>query len=120
LASVCVQPYKRPGPRSELAYLLGALRNTFADLQRRRSPVTVPFEEGVEAVGGGSSAKATATAHEVLRAVVELPADFRDVIVALDLGGLSYADAVRSLAIPTGTVMNRLYRARRRVAQRLT
>jgi RNA polymerase sigma-70 factor (ECF subfamily) len=118
LARVLARP-RRLRHGGELAYLLGALRNTFTDLQRRREPLTTPFEEGIEAGAGGPSPDVTATAHEVLRAVVELPPDFRDVIVAVDVAGLSYADAGRSLAIPTGTVMSRLYRARRRVAERL-
>jgi RNA polymerase sigma-70 factor (ECF subfamily) len=104
----------------ELAYLLGALRYTFFDLRRRRGPLTTPFDEGIQTDAGVRAAVAVeviATAHEVLRAVTELPAAFREVLVAVDVAGLSYADVARSLAIPIGTVMSRLYRARQRVAE---
>ena len=76
-------------------------------------------EELVEGAPGAGApgADSVAEAHDVLRAVAELPADFRDVIVAVDLTGLSYAEAARSLDVPTGTVMSRLYRARERVAR---
>ena len=36
----------------------------------------------------------------------------RDVLVAVDLVGLSYKEAAESLGVPTGTIMSRLYRAR--------
>jgi RNA polymerase sigma-70 factor, ECF subfamily len=105
-----------------LAYLLRALRNTFLDLHRRQGPMATALHEQLIDGGAGiglSSVESIVSAREVLRAVAELPADFRDLLVAVDLIGLSYADAARSFAIPTGTVMSRLYRARRRVARRL-
>jgi RNA polymerase sigma-70 factor (ECF subfamily) len=51
--------------------------------------------------------------------VAALPADFRDVLVAVDITGLSYKEAARALRIREGTVMSRLYRARREVARRI-
>jgi RNA polymerase sigma-70 factor (ECF subfamily) len=44
---------------------------------------------------------------------------FRDVLVAVDITGLSYDEATRALGIPIGTVMSRLYRARQRVVRSL-
>jgi RNA polymerase sigma-70 factor (ECF subfamily) len=57
--------------------------------------------------------------REVFAAIAELPAEFRDVIVAVDVAGLSYAEAARALKVPQGTVMSRLYRGRDRLARRL-
>ena len=54
---------------------------------------------------------------EVHRAIAALPAHFRDVIVAVDVLGLAYADAAEALGVPVGTVMSRLYRARRAVVR---
>jgi len=54
------------------------------------------------------------------RALDELPAHFRDVIELVDLGELSYKEAAEELAIPVGTVMSRLFRARRLLAERLS
>ena len=42
-----------------------------------------------------------------------MPHDFRDVIVLVDIGDFSYADAAQILDIPVGTVMSRLHRGRR-------
>ena len=42
-----------------------------------------------------------------------MPHDFRDVVVLVDIGDFSYADAAQILDIPIGTVMSRLHRGRR-------
>ena len=42
-----------------------------------------------------------------------MPHDFRDVIVLVDIGDFTYADAAQILDIPMGTVMSRLHRGRR-------
>ena len=47
------------------------------------------------------------------RAVQELPADFREVIVLRELEGLSYKEIAAVAGIPIGTVMSRLARASR-------
>jgi RNA polymerase sigma-70 factor (ECF subfamily) len=52
-------------------------------------------------------------------ALRELPDPFRRVVELVDLGGLEYVDAARTLAVPVGTVMSRLYRGRRILAARL-
>ena len=51
--------------------------------------------------------------------VAQLDEDFRDVLAAVDVAGLSYAEAARALDLPLGTVMSRLSRGRRRVADAL-
>ena len=43
----------------------------------------------------------------------------REVVSAVDLAGMSYAQAARALRIPPGTVMSRLHRARSRLADAL-
>jgi RNA polymerase sigma-70 factor (ECF subfamily) len=52
-------------------------------------------------------------------ALAELPDAFRRVVELVDLGGLEYVDAARTLSVPVGTVMSRLYRGRRILAARL-
>src|SRR5438309_10899486 len=49
----------------------------------------------------------------IVDALAEVPHDFRDVIVLVDIGDFSYADTAQILDIPIGTVMSRLHRARR-------
>ena len=48
----------------------------------------------------------------VRRAVLALPADYREVVVLCDLEEMSYADAAQVLDCPIGTVRSRLHRAR--------
>ena len=49
-------------------------------------------------------------------AIAALPDDQRDVVAAVDVAGLSYAEAAETLGVPAGTVMSRLHRGRTRVA----
>jgi RNA polymerase sigma-70 factor (ECF subfamily) len=50
---------------------------------------------------------------DVVSALSAVPHDFRDVVVLVDIGDFSYADAAQILEIPIGTVMSRLHRGRR-------
>ena len=50
---------------------------------------------------------------DIVDALAEVPHDFRDVVVLVDIGDFSYADAAQILDIPVGTVMSRLHRGRR-------
>src|SRR2546425_6519929 len=51
--------------------------------------------------------------NTVVEALAEVPHDFRDVLVLVDIGEFSYAEAAQILDIPVGTVMSRLHRGRR-------
>ena len=55
----------------------------------------------------------------IVEALADLPHDFRDVLVLVDLGDFSYQETAQILAIPVGTVMSRLHRARRLLRQSL-
>jgi len=104
-----------------LPYLLGVLRNTFRSSlrTRERRPQTAPLEEDEQraAAPASSSPVAVLAAREVFAAIAALPDDFRDVLVAVDVTGLSYEEAAGALDVPVGTIMSRLYRARGRVAE---
>jgi RNA polymerase sigma-70 factor, ECF subfamily len=107
----------------DLGYLLCALRNTFLTqkLRERRRPKTAQLPEGFELaeVRSTSQPEAALDAKEIFEAVAALPDEFRDVVVAVDVTGLSYAEAAEALRIPVGTAMSRLYRGRQQVARRL-
>ena len=65
---------------------------------------------------------ATELAHNdyaVLRALEDLPVEFRQVELLADVEGFSYREIADILNIPIGTVMSRLYRARRRLQKML-
>ena len=55
----------------------------------------------------------------IVTALSSLPDDFRDVVVLVDIGDFSYADAAQILDIPLGTVMSRLHRGRRQLKANL-
>jgi RNA polymerase sigma-70 factor, ECF subfamily len=105
----------------DLGYLLRTLRNTFLNQKRTQSRRlrTAPLPEELDVIGDPRSPDPAAAveAREVYAAVAELPADYRDVLVAVDVTGLSYKEAARALRIPEGTVMSRLYRARQQVVR---
>jgi RNA polymerase sigma-70 factor (ECF subfamily) len=108
--------------QDELGYLLRALRNTLASRRRAagRRPQTVELVED-EALAGhsGQDPADAAERREVYTAIHELPEEFRDALVAVDVVGLSYGEAARVLGVPEGTVTSRLFRARDRVARTL-
>ena len=107
----------------DLGYLLHALRNTFLNVKRaersRLRPVPLPDELDLVADPRARSPEAALEAGELYAAIAELPEQFRDVLVAVDVSGLSYTEAARTLGIREGTVMSRLYRARQRIVRRL-
>ncbi len=55
----------------------------------------------------------------VAKVLDELPEDFRSVLVLVDVEGLTYREVAEAMGCPIGTVMSRLHRARRAVAQKL-
>jgi RNA polymerase sigma-70 factor (ECF subfamily) len=106
------------------AWLLRILTNLNIDRGRRvqRSPDTQPLKEGdyflynkLEAAGEPDAGKVDErlSQDDTVAALSAVPHDFRDVIVLVDIGDFSYADAAQILEIPIGTVMSRLHRGRR-------
>ena len=107
----------------DLGYLLRVLRNTFLN-QRRSESRRVragPLPDTLDVVADPHARQPDAAleAGELYGAIAALPDDFRDVLVAVDVTGLSYKEAARALRIREGTVMSRLYRARQQVVRRI-
>jgi RNA polymerase sigma-70 factor, ECF subfamily len=107
----------------DLGYLLRTLRNTFLNQKRTQSRRlrTAPLPDELDVVADPHSPDPAAAveAGEVYAAVAALSAEYRDVLVAVDVTGLSYKEAAKALRIPEGTVMSRLYRARQQVVRRV-
>lgn len=61
----------------------------------------------------------TALSPRVERALAALPRAFGDVVRLVDLDERSYKDAAAMLGVPVGTVMSRLFRGRRLLAESL-
>ena len=107
----------------DLGYLLRALRNTFLNERRTRSrrlrPEPLPDQLDLVADPRAAQPEAALEARELYAAIAALPDDFRDVLVAVDITGLSYKEAARSLRTREGTVMSRLFRARQQVVRQI-
>ena len=109
------------------AWLLRILTNLNIDRGRRkqRAPDEQPLEEGdyylynrlERSAPDGSVDEERIVERlsqdDIVGALSAVPHDFRDVIVLVDIGDFSYADAAQILDIPVGTVMSRLHRGRR-------
>ena len=109
------------------AWLLRILTNLNIDRGRRqqRSPETQPLEEGdyflynkLESTISEENPEEERvierlSQNSVVEALAEVPHDFRDVLVLVDICDFTYADAAQILDIPVGTVMSRLHRGRR-------
>lgn len=115
------------------AWLLRILTNLNLDRGRKiqRTPDIQPLEEGdyylANKVAESQGEQALdqdkvverLSQDSIVTALSSLPHDFRDVVVLVDIGDFSYADAAQILDIPMGTVMSRLHRGRRLLKQQL-
>ncbi len=115
------------------AWLLRILTNLNIDRGRRvqRAPDFQPLEEGdyylankVAAAEGEQALDQERVVERlsqdgIVGALADVPHDFRDVVVLVDIGEFSYAEAAQILDIPMGTVMSRLHRGRRILKQKL-
>jgi RNA polymerase sigma-70 factor (ECF subfamily) len=107
--------------KDSFAYLARTLRNVTMDHRRAertrdRSPLPADEIDPPDHRVTGDPVLA-ALAGEVYGAVSGLPDHHRQVVAAVDVAGMTYDQAARSLGIPVGSVMSRLYRARDRLAE---
>jgi RNA polymerase sigma-70 factor (ECF subfamily) len=101
----------------DLGYLLRALRNQHISRLRRagRRPQEVELaDDHADDVQGPEFAYEVG---ELFGVISQLPDEAREVIVAIDVAGLSYREAADAFGIKEATITTRLHRARRRVAQ---
>jgi RNA polymerase sigma-70 factor (ECF subfamily) len=115
------------------AWLHKILANAFVNSYRksRRQPAlaTAPeladqWEAGHDALAPvARSAEAEALDRigdsEVLRALRDLPADFRTAVYLADIEGYPYREVAAMMGTPIGTVMSRLHRGRDRLRRAL-
>ncbi len=80
----------------EFGYLLRAMRNTLISQRRAQSrrPQTTALTDDLPVAGRAGEDPAEAVQHRrVHAAILELPDEFRDALVAGDVAGLSYDEA---------------------------
>jgi RNA polymerase sigma-70 factor (ECF subfamily) len=99
------------------------MRNTYFSAQRAagRRPRTEPLPDQLDLVEdqAAPSPQQVLESHELYALIGDLPAVFREALVAVDVLGLSYREAARALKTREATVTTRLYRARLRLAKAL-
>jgi RNA polymerase sigma-70 factor (ECF subfamily) len=83
--------------------------------RRKRQPATAGGSEVLSLIAGQDAG----IGPELEEALWSLEPDDREIVLLKHLDGLSYAELAQRLAIPVGTVMSRLYHARRRLRERL-
>jgi RNA polymerase sigma-70 factor (ECF subfamily) len=111
---------------SPKAWLLSILRHTcFTWLAKNRPGEMAPLDEATyETMPAGDDGGPQTPERELLaaddrgrldRLIAKLPAEFREVIVLREQEELSYREISEITAVPVGTVMSRLARARARL-----
>lgn len=110
-----------------------AMNTTIDHLRRQKKRAHEAFEDGVATreTGGvmsdgvhmdgpGKSLERKRLHARLLAALDELPEDQRQVIVLREVDGLSYKEISEVLEIPEGTVMSRLFYARKKLQHALS
>jgi RNA polymerase sigma-70 factor (ECF subfamily) len=108
------------------AWMFRILRNTFltsrTGLQRRNTDQEAEegFEESVVTHETPEVALVRRADIELVQqGIAKLPANYREVIILADVEEMKYQEIAETLAIPAGTVMSRLARARRQLRQHI-
>jgi RNA polymerase sigma factor (sigma-70 family) len=110
------------------AWSLTIVRNTAFSWLRKNRPKTVAFindlsaeeQQGLEAEGLHGTRIETpeeiavfkADAEQLQKALTQLPAQFREVVVLREINQMNYRDIAEITNVPIGTVMSRLSRGR--------
>ncbi len=78
----------------------------------------VPAEEATE-LRSSDTGEASAMEGDLRGEIAALPEELSSVLLLVSVEGYSYAEAAELFEIPTGTVMSRIHRARKLLAERL-
>lgn len=108
-----------PGTRFD-AWMFRILRNHWIDGLRKAKVegVAEDVDDRSDLVGdSGDGAMDKLDLNDVKRAIDQLPAEQRDVLVLVCVEDLAYREAAEVLGVPIGTVMSRLARARKRLIE---
>jgi RNA polymerase sigma-70 factor (ECF subfamily) len=107
----------------DLGYLYRALHHTYFSSRRtasRRPQVAAQVDDlPIASLRSDLQPEQAAETSMVLEAVAALPQPMREALVAVDVMGLSYAEAGKALGVHENTIPSRLARARLKVAEAL-
>lgn len=108
------------------AWIYKILRNTFLTSRTGlKSSMTVSLDDDEDPIepAAAETPESVLLAHvdrqEIENALEQLPVKFREIILLCDVEEMSYQEIAGTLAIPIGTVMSRLSRARRAMRELL-
>ncbi|MEK7250377.1 MAG: sigma-70 family RNA polymerase sigma factor [Bacteroidota bacterium] len=114
------------------AWLFRIMKNAYINRYRKekKEPETVEYQEVENFYNNvrGSAAESSDLQEavfsnlledEVSRAIVELPDDFRTVVILCDIEELTYEEVAAFVDCPVGTIRSRLHRGRKLLRARL-
>src|SRR5204863_5979633 len=94
--------------------------NACYDQLRRRKPVESLDDQLHATPSSPDHADAAAAAADVQRALLEVPPEFRAVLILHELQDVSVEEIAEALGLPTGTVKSRLFRGRAALGRALS
>jgi RNA polymerase sigma-70 factor, ECF subfamily len=108
-------------PQAARAWVFAILRSVFVrEADRRSRHPTRPNLEDLDGTVLAHALEDESTSPvrqtlltEIRRATLTLPIAYREALVLAHIGGFSYREMAQILEVPLGTVMSRLFRARR-------
>jgi RNA polymerase sigma-70 factor (ECF subfamily) len=113
-ANLCIDRLRQASRDQQVEYIEG-----------RKLKAAVERGGGIMGAGSmeGDSPERNLARKEVLaklqEAIDELPDYHRDVILMREIGGMSYSEMAKAMKVSKGTIMSRLFHARRKVKERL-
>ncbi|MGA7905879.1 MAG: sigma-70 family RNA polymerase sigma factor [Candidatus Sulfotelmatobacter sp.] len=107
------------------AWMYRILRNCFLNSRTGlRATVTLDGDDGQNLLPADTATPesiliAQADRETVQQALAELPVHFREILLLCEVEEMSYQEIAETLGIPAGTVMSRLFRARKALRAQL-
>jgi len=113
-ANLCIDRLRQAGRDQKVEYVEG--RKLAAAVERGGGMM------GMGSVEGDNPARNLDRKEVLLKlseAIDELPEYHREVILMREVGGMSYSEMARAMNVSKGTIMSRLFHARRKVKERM-
>jgi RNA polymerase sigma-70 factor (ECF subfamily) len=106
------------------AWIYRILRNTFLTSRTGlKANVPLEFDDNTEPSAGPETPETVlidrAQQQVVQDVMAELPVNYREILLLCEVEEMSYQEIAETLAVPIGTVMSRLSRARKALRDRL-
>ena len=110
----------KPGTRFD-AWIFRIIRNLWIDRVRREKTAgpteDITTRDDISIPSGEAQSEARFALKSVAEAIARLPDEQREVLMLVCVEDLAYREAADVLSIPIGTVMSRLARARKALAE---